>query len=53
MDIFTLTFYAAVCGLLSLIAPGLGRPPIRLIIGATVGILAAVSLPMVRGVLLG
>ncbi|EBA05067.1 hypothetical protein RB2150_13296 [Rhodobacteraceae bacterium HTCC2150] len=53
MDIFTLSFYAAICGVLSLIAPGLGRAPNRLFFGMIVGVLAAVSLPTVRNILLG
>lgn len=49
MDPVTLGFYALVCGVLSVLSPGLGPMGTRLIIGAVVGVLAATMLPMVRG----
>ncbi|MFV1874794.1 MULTISPECIES: hypothetical protein [Nioella] len=48
MDPVTLTFYAVVCGLLGLVSPNLGRPAIRLGIGAVVGLIAAGALPTIR-----
>ena len=50
MDPITLGFYAAVCGILSMVAPSLGGRLPRLLIGAIVGIIAASVLPMIRGV---
>jgi hypothetical protein len=40
MDPISLGFYAVVCGLLGLAGPTLGAAPIRLGIGALVGIVA-------------
>lgn len=48
MDIITVSYYAVVCGLLGWAGPKLGRPVIRLLIGAIVGIGAATILPTVR-----
>lgn len=48
MDPVTLAFYAVVCGLLGLAGPNLGRPTIRLGIGAAVGLIAAGALPTIR-----
>lgn len=48
MDTTTLTFYAAVCGLLGLIAPWLGNMVFRLIIGGIIGLIAAGALPLLR-----
>jgi hypothetical protein len=48
MDPVTLTFYAVVCGLLGLAGPTLGRPMIRLGIGAAIGLIAAAALPTIR-----
>ncbi|GAA5079920.1 hypothetical protein GCM10023209_32720 [Roseibacterium beibuensis] len=48
MDVTALVFYAAICGLLSLASPRLGRPFIRLAVGAVVGIAAATLLPILR-----
>lgn len=53
MDPLSLVFYAAVCGLLSAVAPNLGGPAPRLAIGAVVGIAAAALLPLLRGMLTG
>jgi len=51
MDPVTLTFYAAVCGLLSAFAPDkAGRVP-RFAIGVAVGLVAAGLLPVARRVL--
>ena len=49
MDYISLGFYAAVCGVLSLVAPGLGSMLVRLGIGAMVGIAAAALLPAFKG----
>ena len=51
MDPITLSFYAVVCGALSIVAPNLGGFIPRLAIGAVVGIVAATVLPLARGVL--
>ncbi|WP_199559096.1 hypothetical protein [Nioella nitratireducens] len=48
MDTVTMTFYALVCGVLGLVGPSLGRAPMRLVIGALVGIVAAGALPTLR-----
>jgi len=51
MEPISLVFYAVVCGLLSAFAPNLGGFPIRLAVGAAVGIAAAAALPFVRGMM--
>ncbi|MFW2543000.1 hypothetical protein ACN2XU_10180 [Primorskyibacter sp. 2E107] len=51
MDLVSLGFYALVCGLLGLAGPRLGRAPVRLGIGAVVGIVAVTVLPLLRGAL--
>lgn len=51
MDPISVVFYAIICGCLSLFAPNLGGYIPRLIVGAGVGIVAAVVLPMVRGMM--
>jgi len=51
MDPIAIAFYAVICGCLSAVAPNLGGMPIRLAIGAIVGVIAALVLPMVKGVL--
>ena len=51
MDPIALTFYAVVCGLLSAVAPTMPRLPVRLAIGAVVGILAASLLPVLKGMM--
>ncbi|QXT40208.1 hypothetical protein [Gymnodinialimonas ceratoperidinii] len=48
MDILALTFYASVCGVLSLASPALGTALLRLAAGAVVGIAAASALPLIR-----
>jgi hypothetical protein len=48
VDPFVLTFYAVICAGLSWAAPNLGRPAVRLGVGAVVGVLAAALLPTVR-----
>ena len=53
MDPISVVFYAIVCGLLSLVAPNLGGYLPRLIVGAGVGIVAAFTLPMIRGMMGG
>lgn len=49
MDLLTLVYYAAICGLLSLFAPLLGSRPIRFGVGIGVGAVAALVLPVVAG----
>lgn len=51
MDPIALAFYAVVCGVLSAVAPSMPRLPIRLAIGAVVGMAAASFLPMLKGML--
>lgn len=51
MDPISLTFYAVVCGLLSLVAPNLGGMVPRLAIGAVVGVVAATLLPVLNGMM--
>lgn len=53
MEPISLTFYAVVCGILSVVAPNLGGVMPRLIVGAVVGIVAAAVLPFVRGMMAG
>lgn len=53
MEPVSLVFYAVVCGLLSVFAPNFGGVMPRMAIGAVVGIVAAVSLPFLRGAVLG
>jgi hypothetical protein len=48
MDPISITFYAVICGVLSMVAPNLGGTIPRLGIGAVVGVLAAVALPFIR-----
>lgn len=48
MDMLSIAYYALVCSLLGLAGPRLGRAPIRLAIGAVVGIVAASLLPGLR-----
>jgi hypothetical protein len=49
MDPVTVSYYAAVCGLLSAFTPRQGSYVLRLILGAVVGIVAAGLLPWLRG----
>jgi hypothetical protein len=48
MDLTALAFYACVCAVLSFASPALGRPLVRLAVGALVGLLAAALLPVLR-----
>ena len=43
-----MAFYAVICGTLGWAAPSIGGAPMRLIIGAIVGVIAATVLPMIR-----
>lgn len=52
MDPVSLGFYASICGFLGLMGPKLGAAPVRLGIGAGVGVIAVTLLPHVK-VLLG
>lgn len=51
MDLTSIAFYAAVCGVLGVAAPNLGGMPIRLAFGAAVGIVAAIILPLLKGMI--
>ena len=51
MDPIAIAFYALVCAVLSLFAPGLGGMAPRIAVGAAVGIAASVALPFVREML--
>lgn len=53
MDFVSLGFYAIICGLLGVAAPNMGPPAMRLGIGAAIGIIAAILLPMIRGLVTG
>jgi hypothetical protein len=48
MDIFTLTFYGTVCGLLAYASPTMKNKFIRLTVGIFIGLLAAALLPLIR-----
>jgi hypothetical protein len=50
MDPVTLVYYAAVCGTLGAASPWLGRLPVRLAVGAVVGLIAASLLPYIHQV---
>lgn len=53
MDPISLSFYAAICGTLSVAAPKLGGFLPRLGIGAIVGLVAAAALPWLKGLATG
>ena len=53
MDIIALGFYAVICGLLSVFAPHLGTFYVRFGIGAVIGAVSAVVLPMIKGMMGG
>lgn len=53
MDPVSLGFYAIVCGLLGAVAPSFPRLPVRLGIGALVGVTAASVLPWIKGMMGG
>ncbi len=53
MDPISISFYAVICGLLGLVAPRLGGVIPRLATGAVVGIVAAVVLPFLKGLMGG
>ena len=48
MDPLSISFYAVVCGGLSAVAPVLGGILPRLLLGAVVGVVAAIVLPIVQ-----
>lgn len=48
MDPISLTFYAVVCGTLSAASPVVHSLPVRLVIGAVVGLVAATLLPFIK-----
>ncbi len=50
LDPITITYYAAVCAALSAGAPRVPALPVRLALGAVVGLVAAAALPWLRGV---
>ena len=49
MDPISIGFYAIVCGCLGAAGPKLGAFPIRLAIGVTTGVIAALVLPIIKG----
>ena len=51
MDPVIMAYYAAVCGVLSVLAPSFGGLGGRLVVGAVVGLGAAGALPFVRSTL--
>jgi len=51
MDPIALAFYGVICGCLSAVAPNLGGVPLRLAIGAVVGLIAASVLPVLKGMM--
>ena len=51
MEPISLVFYAVVCGTLSLIAPNFGGALPRMAIGAVVGVIAAICLPFIQGMM--
>lgn len=53
MDPITITFYAVVCGCLSAASPRVPKLPVRLAVGAVVGIIAALLLPFLKGMMSG
>ena len=53
MEPISLAFYATVCGFLSLFAPWFGGLAPRLVVGAVVGIIAALTLPFIKGMMAG
>ena len=53
MDPIAVVFYAIVCGCLSAASPVVPSLPVRLAIGAGVGIVAALVLPVLRGLIGG
>jgi hypothetical protein len=52
MDVLTSGFYAIVCGALAAFAPQGSTRPIRALIGAAVGLLAAGAWPVLHGLIL-
>ncbi len=50
-DFSAVAWYAAICGLLSALAPSLGGTALRLAIGAGVGVVAAPVLPELKGMM--
>ncbi len=53
MDYIAFVFYAGICGLLSIFAPQFGTAFIRFGIGAAIGGLCAIVLPLIKGALGG
>ena len=51
MDPIAIAFYAVVCGLLSLVAPNLGGMVPRLAVGAGVGFVASMVLPILNNMM--
>jgi hypothetical protein len=48
MDTFTLLFYGIICGTLAYASPTMKNKIVRLAIGVCIGLLAAVTLPLIR-----
>ena len=53
MDPIAIAFYAVVCGTLSVVAPNFPKLPVRLGVGAAVGVVAASVLPVLRDMMGG
>jgi hypothetical protein len=51
IDTTAIVWYAAICGILSALAPSFGGQATRIGIGAVVGILAATILPFLKGMM--
>ena len=51
IDGTAIVWYAAVCGVLSALAPSFGGRGLRLAAGAVVGVVAATVLPFVKGLI--
>ncbi len=50
MDLVSMIFYATVCGVLAAFAPTIGRRSSRIVLGAVIGILAALAMPTIRSI---
>lgn len=51
MDLFVTLFYGVICGALSLIAPSFRTRPLRFGAGVAIGILSALLMPTIRGLM--
>ena len=51
MDTVAIIFYGLVCGALGALAPALGSRAARIAIGAGIGVIAALVLPLLRNMM--